>query len=233
MKGSQRWRAAAYRSGPNQLAGIVSRILAEEEVTADRLEREFPGCFPPWMASQMAVELRRRSGSHLGGTTICSQLHVGESIVLIGDAGHPMTITQGFGCNTALESASVLCCLLERSLKDGSSQPHRVPAMFSSVRLRDAHGVQRLETMFATHMRTVVARSAAEKWHASLGVLLAMKLDALSVKLGRRGAKLAVYNALRSSERREGDVFLVLNALRWSIYSIAFASILYGLDRIF
>lgn len=47
-------------------------------------------------------------------TTTCSALHVGSSVVLLGDSGHSCLNGLGQGCNVALESARVLDTVLRQ-----------------------------------------------------------------------------------------------------------------------
>lgn len=94
-------------------------------------DREFPD------ALAVMPDLEREFAAHrqgILGTVRCTPWHVGERLLLIGDAAHAIVPFHGQGMNCALED----CRLLDEILADGSQHPF---ARFSTLRRPDADAI--------------------------------------------------------------------------------------------
>lgn len=213
---------ALWRTSADRFAGKLSRISDEDKATPEAIDAAFPGAFPEWMRAAMAAKLNGQAACGYGGVIICSQLHVRNSVALVGDAGHAMTINLGEGCNTGLESSIAFCEVAEASLVRGELPLHAVPARYSKLRMPQAHAMQRIERMFAIANGHAPAPSWLAWVHATLGVLCG---DAVAkVALVRRpdlGASMQRVTALAPRERKQADVLRVIDGLRWAVYGAA------------
>jgi kynurenine 3-monooxygenase len=78
--------------------------------------------------------------SYGGITTICSALHGGDSVVLVGDSGHSLWASLGQGCNVALESCRILA---ETLLKYNGDLSSALPA-YTRDRKPDVDAIARM-----------------------------------------------------------------------------------------
>jgi kynurenine 3-monooxygenase len=83
------------------------------------------------------------------GTVRCAPWHVGEHLLLIGDAAHAIVPFHGQGMNCALED----CRLLDEMMADGQAEPF---ARFSSQRRADADAIADMSLENYAEMRDVV-----------------------------------------------------------------------------
>ena len=219
------WRAALWRPSVDRVAGKISRVSPGHPETSKELEASFPGAFPAWMRTDMAAQMAGQSTHGYGGLVICSQLHVGDSVALVGDAAHAMTISLGQGCNTGLESSIVLCDLLERSLMSGELPLCAVPSQYTVQRRAQAHAMQRIELMHALKIGLVPAPSWLVRAHARVGIACAELLGAAAKRISPElGAKLQFFTVLADKETKQTSVLRMINGMRWSLYT-ALASV--------
>ncbi|MDJ0714368.1 MAG: NAD(P)/FAD-dependent oxidoreductase [Prochloraceae cyanobacterium] len=106
---------------PNPDGSLTGVLIMPEQgkETFDRLKNEkdvetlfrdkFPDIFDRQpMPEEWAKKLLNQKIYSSNITTICSDLHGGDRVVLVGDAGHSVWAALGQGCNAALESCRVL-----------------------------------------------------------------------------------------------------------------------------
>ena len=91
------------------------------------------------MTLEIAADLRRRPVSKLL-TVKCDRLHVGNRILLIGDAVHAVTPSISQGCNASLQDAQVVAQLIDRYQDDWDQA---LPT-FTAERLPDVHALRDL-----------------------------------------------------------------------------------------
>ncbi|GBF90974.1 hypothetical protein Rsub_03829 [Raphidocelis subcapitata] len=136
-------RIVAYKRDDGMILGMVTEPAGGW--TPGALKSQLPAAYPSlpagW-ADNIEAQAASRAPSSFSKLIACSALH-GPRAVLVGDAGHAMTSALGQGCNTALESASVLASQLDATAGDLD----KLPAAFTAARLPDAAAVQKLEWM--------------------------------------------------------------------------------------
>lgn len=208
------WMTVLWRPSPNHVAGKISRVRPEYPETSDALAASFPGVFPDWMREEMAARMEGQPIYQYGGNIITSQLHVGDSVVFLGDSGAPMTVTLGLGCNTGLESARIFCGMLEATLC-GGEPVSSVPARFSKARRGDVHAVQRIEHMHAIQRGHVLPRSALERRHALFGVHVCGWLD----RVVKKGWPVPSMADIFEVGRPQAQVVKVVNGVRYAAYA--------------
>lgn len=87
--------------------------------------------------AEALVQQRAATG---GYTTVCSSLHVGGSVVLLGDAAHSCLASLGQGCNTALESVAAF----DAALRSSGGDLGRALPSFTEARKPDVDAIGRL-----------------------------------------------------------------------------------------
>lgn len=85
-------------------------------------------------------------------TVQCDRFHVGDSILLIGDAAHAVSPSLGQGCNAALEDVLIFEQLLDHYEDDWA----RVLPAFSEQRVPDAHALRELSDYSFPRTRALV-----------------------------------------------------------------------------
>ena len=91
------------------------------------------------MTLEEAAALRLRSVSRIL-TVKCDRMHVGDRILLIGDAVHAVSPSIGQGCNASLQDVRVFAQLLDQYQDDWGQA---LPA-FTAQRLPDVHALREL-----------------------------------------------------------------------------------------
>lgn len=82
----------------------------------------------------------------------CDRFHVGDRILLIGDAAHAVSPSLGQGCNAALEDVLIFEQLLDHYEDDWA----RVLPAFSEQRVPDAHALRELSDYSFPRTRALV-----------------------------------------------------------------------------
>ena len=208
------WHIIMWRPSARLISGNITRVTPDRPITEETLEEAFPGMFPAWMRAQMAERTAKQPLFGFGGTIFSSQLHAGTAVAFVGDSGHPMSITQGHGCNTGLESAKVFCDLLERSLTWGDPKLDEVTALYSRTRLPQVHAVQRIERSAALRSGHYEARTLIEKWDARLTNWALDRAADLKKRLGERGEWLRTREDLSTVGCAQTDVWAPVQAVQ-------------------
>jgi kynurenine 3-monooxygenase len=129
------------REGPRSFASLSQAGLAREFFA-----REFPD------ALALMPDFEREFAAHrqgILGTVRCTPWHLGERLLLVGDAAHAIVPFHGQGMNCALED----CRLLDAMLADGRPAPF---ARFSAMRRADADAIAAMSLENYDEMRDTV-----------------------------------------------------------------------------
>ena len=112
--------------------------LTTAEAILDFFAEKIPN-LRPMMTLEDAEAFRQRPISKI--TTVkCDRLHVGERIVLIGDAVHAVSPSVGQGCNASLQDVMIFNQILDKFQDDWEKA---LPA-FTTKRLPDVHALREL-----------------------------------------------------------------------------------------
>ena len=95
--------------------------------------------FRQLMSDTEAAELLQRPVARLMSVT-CDRFHLGEHILLVGDAAHAVSPSIGQGCNSSLEDIQIIDRLLDQYQDDWS----QVLPQFSQQRVPEAHALRDL-----------------------------------------------------------------------------------------
>ncbi|HEY9706551.1 MAG TPA: FAD-dependent monooxygenase, partial [Allocoleopsis sp.] len=100
---------------PQQGDFTFEKIKNKEDVES-LFFTKFPDVFADkYISDDFVQDLLEQKSSYGGITTNCSAFHVGDSVVLIGDAAHSVWASLGQGCNVALESCRIFAEILAQN----------------------------------------------------------------------------------------------------------------------
>ncbi|MEO1298872.1 MAG: NAD(P)/FAD-dependent oxidoreductase [Cyanobacteria bacterium J06636_16] len=133
----------------------------------------------PLMTLEDAEALRQRPGSKVV-TVKCDRMHVGNHILLIGDAIHAVSPSIGQGCNASLQDVQVFSQLLDQYQDDWSKA---LPA-FTAQRLPEVHALRdladysfpRSQRMVLEFIFRLIVVKKFQRWFPKLGKPLPMEL---------------------------------------------------------
>ncbi|MBE9100249.1 FAD-dependent oxidoreductase [Vacuolonema iberomarrocanum] len=157
----------------NPLEGLTSA-----DAVRDFFQEKCPALAPLMMVED-AEALRLRPISKIL-TVTCDRMHVGDRILLIGDAIHAVSPSVGQGCNASLQDAQVFAQLLDQYQDDWS----RALPEFTAQRLPEAHALRALsdytfprsKTMVLEFIFRLIVVKKLRRWFPQLGKPLPMEL---------------------------------------------------------
>jgi len=141
-----------------------------------------PKTFVPLLTMEEAKNLLTRPVS-TSITVQCDTLHIGDSVLLIGDAAHAVSPSLGQGCNSALQDAVLFNECLDHHRDDW----RLALSSFTNRRLKCAHALEELSSYSTPRtkwmrvewmIRTVLAKLLPQ-WLKRLGFLRPMPLELL------------------------------------------------------
>lgn len=152
--------------------------LANAEAVHNYFQEKCPA-LAPLMTLEDAEALRQRPVSKVV-TVKCDRMHVGDHILLIGDAIHAVSPSIGQGCNASLQDVQVFSQLLDQYQDDWSQA---LPAL-TAQRLPEVHALRdladysfpRSKRMVLEFIFRLTLGKKLQRWFPKLGKPLPMEL---------------------------------------------------------